>query len=34
MGDIARCSLNNENLLYNYLKMRAELLIDHAGGWE
>ena len=34
MGDIARCSLNNENLLYNLFGVNAELLIDHAWGWE
>lgn len=34
MGDIARCSLTNENLLYAMLGVNAELLIDHAWGWE
>ncbi len=34
MGDIARCSLQSENLLYNRLGVNAELLIDHAWGWE
>ena len=40
MGDIARCSLggdneyHNEDLLYNMLGVNAELLIDHAWGWE
>ena len=34
MGDIARCSLNNENLLYKLFGVNAELLIDHAWGWE
>lgn len=34
MGDIARCSINNENLLYNLFGVNAELLIDHAWGWE
>lgn len=40
MGDIARCSLgkpsdfHNENLLYKLFGVNAELLIDHAWGWE
>ena len=40
MGDIARCSLGketefyNENLLYRLFGVNAELLIDHAWGWE
>lgn len=34
MGDIARMSLNNENLLYKLFGVNAELLIDHAWGWE
>lgn len=40
MGDIARCSLgkpgdfHNEELLYNLFGVNAELLIDHAWGWE
>lgn len=40
MGDIARCSLGkpsnfyNENLLYKMFGVNAELLIDHAWGWE
>ena len=34
MGDIARCSLMNENLLYDLFGVNAELLIDHAWGWE
>ena len=34
MGDIARCSLNNEDLLYKLFGVSAELLIDHAWGWE
>ena len=34
MGDIARCSINNENLLYKLFGVNAELLIDHAWGWE
>lgn len=40
MGDIARCSLGrasdyyNEDLLYRLFGVNAELLIDHAWGWE
>ncbi len=34
MGDVARCSLNNEELLYRLFGVNAELLIDHAWGWE
>ena len=34
MGDIARCSLRNEDLLYKLFGVNAELLIDHAWGWE
>lgn len=34
MGDIARCSLSNEDLLYDLFGVNAELLIDHAWGWE
>ena len=40
MGDIARCSLggpgdyHNQNLLYRLFGVNAELLIDHAWGWE
>lgn len=40
MGDIARCSLGgdgdfyNEELLYRMFGVNAELLIDHAWGWE
>ena len=34
MGDVARCSLNNENLLYKLFGVNAELLIDHAWAWE
>ena len=34
MGDVARCSLTNEALLYNLFGVNAELLIDHAWGWE
>lgn len=40
MGDIARCSLGgpedyyNEDLLYKLFGINAELIIDHAWGWE
>ncbi len=34
MGDVARCSLHNEALLYRLFGVNAELLIDHAWGWE
>lgn len=34
MGDIARLSEKNEDILYNALGINAELLIDHAWGWE
>ncbi len=34
MGDVARCSLTNEDLLYKLFGKNAELLIDHAWGWE
>ena len=40
MGDIARCSLGgandfyNEDLLYKLFGINAQLLIDHAWGWE
>ncbi len=34
MGDVARCSVHNEDLLYKLFGINAELLIDHAWGWE
>lgn len=34
MGDIARTSINNEELLYKLFGINAELLIDHAWGYE
>ena len=34
MGDVARCSEQNEDLLYRLFGKNAELLIDHAWGWE
>lgn len=34
MGKVARMSEYNEDLLYNLFGVNAELLIDHAWGWE
>jgi len=34
MGDVARCSIDNEDLLYKLFGVNAELIIDHAWGWE
>ena len=34
MGKLARISLENEELLYKLFGVNAELLIDHAWGWE
>ena len=34
MGDIARCSIRSEDILYKTFGINAELLIDHAWGWE
>ena len=34
MGDVARCSVQHEELLYKLFGINAELLIDHAWGWE
>ena len=34
MGDVARCSLQNEDVLYRLFGVSAQLLIDHAWGWE
>ena len=34
MGDVARCSVRNDDLLYRMFGVNAELLIDHAWGWE
>ena len=34
MGDIAKISVENEELLYKLFGVNAELLIDHAWGWE
>lgn len=34
MGDVARCSVENEEILYQMFGVNAELLIDHAWGYE
>ena len=34
MGDVALCSVEREELLYKLFGVNAELLIDHAWGWE
>ncbi len=34
MGDVARCSIENEELLYDLFGVNAELFIDHAWGYE
>ena len=34
MGKIARCSVEKEEFLYKMFGVNAELLIDHAWGWE
>ena len=34
MGKLARCSIEGEELLYRLFGVNAELLIDHAWGWE
>lgn len=34
MGDVARTSIENEELLYKLFGVNAELLIDHSWGWE
>ena len=34
MGDVARMSAKNEDVLYRMFGVNAELLIDHAWGWE
>ena len=34
MGDVARMSVKNEDVLYRMFGVNAELLIDHAWGWE
>ena len=34
LGDVARMSLKNEDVLFKLFGINAELLIDHAWGWE
>ena len=34
MGDVARMSVISENFLFKLFGVNAELLIDHAWGWE
>ena len=34
MGDVALCSIQNEDKLFKLFGVNAELLIDHAWGWE
>lgn len=34
MGDVARQSIKDESVLYSALGINAELVIDHAWGWE
>lgn len=34
MGDVARTSIQNEDLIYKLFGVNAELLIDHSWGWE
>ena len=34
MGQLARMSVNNEELLYRMFGVNAELIIDHSWGWE
>ena len=34
MGDVARQSMRDEDVLYDLFGVNAELLIDHAWGWE
>ena len=34
LGDVARCSIDCEERLYKLFGVNAELLIDHAWGWE
>ena len=34
LGDIARLSTINEDMLYKALGVKAEIIIDHAWGWE
>ena len=34
MGKIARCSIEHEELFYHLFGVNAEIIIDHAWGWE
>ena len=34
LGDVARMSVQNEDVLYRLFGIKAELIIDHAWGWE
>ncbi len=34
LGDVALCSVRSEEILYKLFGVNAELLIDHAWGWE
>ena len=34
LGDVARCSITNPDILYKEFGVNAELLSDHAWGWE
>ena len=34
LGDVARMSVQNEEVLYRLFGIKAELIIDHAWGWE
>ncbi len=34
MGELARCSVRSEEILYKLFGVNAELLIDHSWGWE
>ena len=34
LGDLARCSIENEEKLYKEFGVNAELIINHAWGWE
>lgn len=34
MGDVARCSISHEDWFYATFGVNAELIIDHAWGWE
>lgn len=34
LGDVAHCSIECESILYKLFGVNAELLIDHAWGWE